>query len=254
MPIIRSLPTAQLLLELLECTSLGATPADQATAQIRERHATVGLARRVMIGLQMLEAEGMISSRVERGEVLYGATASGLAALEHRGRFSNAATVLFTDIVGSTELIGTFGEAGAHERRQRHFALLRQAIALHGGREVKSLGDGLMVVFADPAGAAECAAQMQRSVALDADQLGLRVGLHTGELLREDDDFYGSTVIIARRLCDSADAGQIIASDDTCALAAREGDHESLGRVALKGLSELVAASSLWWSRAPAAA
>jgi class 3 adenylate cyclase len=249
----RSTSTADLLLDLLECMSLGATSADQAAAELKGAHPNAGLLRRIETGIEVLTAEGLLASRPERGLMLHHATARGVAALEQRGRFAADATVLFTDIVGSTELIGTYGEAGAHERRQRHFALLRGAIEQTGGREVKSLGDGLMVVFADPVAAARCATEMQRSVAADVHQLGLRVGIHTGELLREDDDFYGSTVIIARRLCDSADRGQIIVSDATRALTAR-GDgstHESLGRLALKGLAQPVAAFTLWWSQRP---
>jgi class 3 adenylate cyclase len=249
----RPTATADLLLDLLERVSLGATSTDQATAGLRRIHPSLGLARRVATGLEVLAAEGLIRSRRERGEPLHFATSAGLSALEQRGRFAADATVLFTDIVGSTELIAAHGEDGAHERRQNHFALLREAIAATGGREIKSLGDGLMVVFADPIAATTCAAEMQRAVAADAHGLGLRVGVHTGELLREDDDFYGSTVIIARRLCDSADSGQIIVSDATRELTeARSGDAvESLGRLALKGLAQPVAAFTLWWTQRP---
>ena len=241
--------TPELLLQLLELASLGATPAEQAVAQLRHNSPAPGVSRRVARGLEALAAEGLIvwSSGPQAS---YSATPSGLAALAQRGRLPGAATVLFTDIVGSTELIDEYGETGAHERRQRHFALLRRAIAVYGGREVKSLGDGLMVMFADPLAATECAVEMQRSVAADPDQLGLRVGLHTGELLREGDDFFGTTVIVARRLCDNADAGQIIVSDDTRALTegADRAPIQALGQLALKGLNQPVAAFTLWWS------
>ena len=66
-----------------------------------------------------------------------------------------------------------------------------------------------MVIFSKRAQAAiECANEMQRRVADDDDEIGLRVGLHAGELLRDGNDFFGSTVIIARRLCDRAESGQ----------------------------------------------
>jgi class 3 adenylate cyclase len=252
----RSPSVAELLLQLLELMSLGATRAEQATKHLRRAHPFTGLARRIGSAIEMLEAEGLIESSSDGDHVLYRTTPSGLATLERQGRFPGAAAVLFTDIVGSTELIGEFGEAGAHTRRQRHFSLLREAIAACGGREVKSLGDGLMVVFADPVAAIECAIAMQRGVARDCG-LGLRIGLHAGDVLREGNDFFGTTVIIARRLCESAQAGQIVVSEDTRGLTNGTGDSggepfESLGSVELKGLSEPVCASTLRWSQGPA--
>ncbi len=241
------------MLQLLELMSAGGMRGEQAAKQLRRAHRFAGIGPRVRKAIETLAAEGLIESVADGGQTLYRTTPSGLAALEKRGRFPDDAAVLFTDIVGSTELIGLYGEEGAHRRRLRHFSLLRAEIAAHGGREVKSLGDGLMVIFGDPAAATECAAAMQRSVARDRDRLGLRIGLHTGELLREGNDFFGTTVIVARRLCESAEAGQIVISDEMCELAdgADCRPAESLGPVALKGLSEPVRVSTLQWSQGP---
>lgn len=254
MATLRSPSPADLLLQLLELTSLGAIGAEEATKQLRRAYPFAGIARRVRGGLETLEAEGLVeSSAGDGGHVRYRASTRGLTTLEQKGRFPGPAAVLFTDIVASTELIAEFGESGAHRRRQRHFTLLREQVAKHGGREVKSLGDGLMVIFADPSAATDCAAAMQRVVAGDRDRLGLRIGLHTGELLREGDDFFGTTVIVARRLCESAQAGQIVVSDETFKLAG--GDNawpvRTLGSVDLKGLSRPVPASTLLWSLEP---
>lgn len=233
MPFRRPTSTADQLLDLLEVASLG--PAT---------FAHLDRTKRVRTALATLEAEGLISSTAEDGALQYRTTPAGMAALERRGRVPGTGTVLFTDIVGSTELISTFGEAGAHERRQRHFALLGRAIAEHRGREVKRLGDGVMAVFADPADATACAAEMQRAVATDADRLGLRIGVHTGELLRDGDDFYGTTVIVAARLCDRAAAGETIVSDATHTLSDDAGEQpvRALGEIALDGLPDPVAA------------
>ena len=65
-------------------------------------------------------------------------------------------TLLFTDLVASTELLARLGDDAAEEVRRSHFALLRQAIAETGGDEVKSLGDGLMVVFGSAVDALRC--------------------------------------------------------------------------------------------------
>ncbi|MBJ7347143.1 MAG: adenylate/guanylate cyclase domain-containing protein [Thermoleophilaceae bacterium] len=255
----RTISPSELLLQILEATSLGATSERQLGRQLRRAHPFSGLTQRIKQALATLEAEGLIEPRSDlgagapRSDLGYRATASGLLALERRGRFPGGGAVLFTDIVGSTELIDAFGEAGAHRRRQHHFSLLREAISSHGGREVKSLGDGLMVIFGDACAAAKCAAAMQLSVADDPDQLGLRVGLHSGELLREGDDFFGTTVIIARRLCESACAGQIVISDEICGAlgeAANCQPLQAIGSVNLKGLKQPVAASLLLWSQA----
>lgn len=90
-------------------------------------------------------------------------------------------SVLFTDIVGSTELLSRVGPEKADRLRREHFALLRPAIDVAGGTEVKNLGDGLMVVFKTATSALQCAVDMQQSVYAanlrSAEPLGLRVAL-----------------------------------------------------------------------------
>ena len=73
--------------------------------------------------------------------------------------------VLFTDMVGSTELLGRVGPNAAEELRDRHFAEIRGALAVHRGKEVKTLGDGMMAVFESATDALGCAVTMQRAVA-----------------------------------------------------------------------------------------
>lgn len=241
--------TADLLLEVMEISSLGASSQRQIAKQLRRAHPFSRTERRLPGVLEILEAEGLVTAGNEGGEKVYRTSEAGLATLEAKGRYSASAAVLFTDIVGSTELIDTLGETDAHETRQRHFALLRGAVAKSGGREVKNLGDGLMVIFGKPSRAADCANAMQRLVAEDDDQIGLRVGVHAGELLRDGDDYFGSTVITARRLCDLAESGQTLISTETCALIgdAFGGSIESIGALELKGLSAPVPTSALLW-------
>jgi CRP-like cAMP-binding protein len=75
--------------------------------------------------------------------------------------------VLFTDVVGSTELASSLSPEGADEARRGHFSILRQALAEAGGTEVKNLGDGLMVVFGSASAALSCAVAMQQGVERD---------------------------------------------------------------------------------------
>ena len=190
-----------------------------------------------------LEAEALI----ERTRGVYRITPVGMSALEDRGRGCNPAgevAVMFTDMEGSTQLIERFEETEAHALLRRHFVLLRAAVADHRGHEVKSLGDGLMVVFAEVADAVACAAEMHVAVSREPEALGLRVGIHVGEPTREGDDYFGKPVIIARRLCDTAGAGQTLVSE---AASQRVSGLElkSLGGLTLKGLSERIRASAL---------
>ncbi len=193
-----------------------------------------------------LEAEGLIESEVRGGKISYRTTASGVKALDERAE-TRIDTFLFTDVVGSTALLDRLGEHVAHVFRRRHFALLRGAIGEHAGTEVKSLGDGLMVVFADARAAVACAVAMQLAVAMSGDPMTLRIGIDLGEAVREQDDFFGRPVIVARRLCDVAQGGQIVVSETAHRLAGSPSAHafEPLGALALKGLSDPVSATAL---------
>jgi class 3 adenylate cyclase len=154
-------------------------------------------------------------------------------------------TFLFTDVVGSTELLGELGEEAAERLRQSHFGALRAAIDAYGGDEVKSLGDGLMVVFSSPLAALRTAVAMQQAAtegAAGIRPLRVRIGLHVGEPMRAEDDYYGTPVVVAKRLCDQAMPGQILASGLVCDLVGRRGGRgfgfRHLGALALKGLSD----------------
>jgi class 3 adenylate cyclase len=148
--------------------------------------------------------------------------------------------LLFTDLVGSTELLARLGDDAADELRRRHFAGLRQAVTASDGQEIKSLGDGLMVSFTSPVAALSCAVAMQGSV--EGSGLELRVGVHAGEPIREESDLFGAAVVVAKRLCDTAHGGQILTSQLVVDLVGGRGAFRfrPLGPVALKGLPEPV--------------
>ena len=120
-------------------------------------------------------------------------------------------TVLFTDVVNSTELLDRLGDERAEQFRRTHFHALREAIEEHGGDEVKTMGDGFMVVFSSAVDAVRCSVAMQQQAASSG--VDLRVGLHVGEPTREGNDYFGTPVVVARRLCDGAAGGQILTSD-----------------------------------------
>jgi class 3 adenylate cyclase/tetratricopeptide (TPR) repeat protein len=164
-----------------------------------------------------------------------------------------SATILFTDVVGSTELSQRLSPDTAEEVRRGHFSILRQAIAEAGGTEVKNLGDGLMVAFASASAAVACAVAMQQGVERDnrdrKHSVGLRVGLSGGEVTREDDDYFGDPVVEAARLCATCESGQVLATDVLRGMAGRRNRHEcrSLGELTLKGLPDPVEAVEVLW-------
>jgi DNA-binding NarL/FixJ family response regulator/class 3 adenylate cyclase len=158
-------------------------------------------------------------------------------------------TVLFTDLVGSASLFERHGDEAADAVRREHFDALRRAVAEHGGREVKSLGDGLMVAFPSAVSALRCAVEMQRAMAAAEGELELRVGLDAGEPLTEGDDLYGMPVIVASRLCDAAGAGEILASEIVCKIAGPRVSEviHPVGALKLRGTGERVAAAQVRW-------
>jgi class 3 adenylate cyclase len=121
------------------------------------------------------------------------------------------ATVLFTDIVGSTDRAAELGDRGWRALLERHDALVREQVEHYRGRFVKSLGDGILATFDGPSRAISSAIAIRDG----ARQLGLdvRAGLHTGELeLLADHDVGGLAVHIAARISSLAGAGEVLIS------------------------------------------
>jgi class 3 adenylate cyclase len=157
------------------------------------------------------------------------------------------ATILFTDLAGSTELLDRIGDDAGDRFVRDHFAILRRAINEHGGREVKSLGDGLMVAFPGAASAIACASAMQRAFAAYAQQAGaagagIRIGVNAGEVISAEGDYFGTPVVVAKRLCDQAASGQTLVSGVVRALVGPRREHRFLarGELRLKGLADPV--------------
>jgi len=166
-------------------------------------------------------------------------------------------TILFTDLVGSTELLQRAGDERAQRIFRAHHKLLREALDVHGGHEVKWLGDGLMVAFPSAGDALRCAIQLQQASRrpTEGERLHVRVGLNVGEALREETDYFGTPVVIARRLCDRGEGGQILASELVVRLL--EGRDEfvfrRLGELELRGINEPVPAVEALYEHDPLA-
>ena len=125
-------------------------------------------------------------------------------------------TILFTDIVGSTDMTQRLGDTGAMTVLRVHDRIVRAALDRHEGVEVKHTGDGIMASFSSAAKALDCGIAIQRGFAThnrDAEHpFHVRIGVSAGEPVTEQDDLFGAAVQLAARACDRAEAGAILAS------------------------------------------
>lgn len=121
-------------------------------------------------------------------------------------------TVLFTDVEDFTGLSERLGDIEASHRLRAHQALVRREVDIHGGVEVTCQGDGFMVAFDGARRALRAAVAIQRAVTADGLDMRVRMGLHTGEAIREDEDLFGRTVIVAARIAAAAHGGEILVS------------------------------------------
>ncbi|HEX6492858.1 MAG TPA: adenylate/guanylate cyclase domain-containing protein, partial [Candidatus Dormibacteraeota bacterium] len=164
--------------------------------------------------------------------------------------------VLFTDLVGSTELASRLGEAAYDDVRRSHFAALRRAVDEAGGQQVKGTGDGILAVFGSAVAAIDCSVAMQQAVDLGAREavpLEVRVGVALGDVCFEEGDVYGTAVVEAARLVAAAQGGQILTTALVRAVAGSRcsAAFTELGTLELRGLPEPVAAYEVSWDPLP---
>jgi class 3 adenylate cyclase len=144
------------------------------------------------------------------------------------------ATILFTDIVRSTERAAKVGDRAWRQTLERHDAAVRHQLGLHRGREVKTMGDGFLATFDGPARAIRCARALQNEVA----RLGLevRAGIHTGEVELIGDDVGGMAVNIGARIGALAGPGEVLVSSTVRELVVGSGlEFADRGAQTLKG-------------------
>jgi class 3 adenylate cyclase len=160
--------------------------------------------------------------------------------------------ILFTDIVGSTDLTQRLGDAKAMELVRTHDLIVRSQLAAVGGNEVKHTGDGIMASFASVARAVECSIGIQRALdahSSDAEHpIMVRIGMSAGEPVAEHDDLFGATVQLAARACGHAAAGGILVSTAVHELSVGKGfAFEARGPFEMKGFSELIQLYEVNW-------
>ena len=166
---------------------------------------------------------------------------------------TTTATILFTDLVGSTALLTRLGEDAFHSVRAEHDQLLRDAIERADGTVVKHGGDGLMASFPSASDAVAAACTVQQAIARRnaraAEPLGVRIGISTGDVRMEDGDYFGTPVVEAARLCNDADGGEILVAEVVRILAGTHGGHrfEPQEPRVLAGLGAPLAIASVVW-------
>jgi class 3 adenylate cyclase len=153
-------------------------------------------------------------------------------------------TILFSDIEGSSGHNERLGDVRWLELLRAHNRLIRDRVQECGGFEVKAQGDGFMIAFPSARRALQCARGIQEAVATGLAEhpdgpIRVRIGLHTGEAIREESDFYGKNVVVAARIADQARGGEILASSVVKELTESAGDvaFEDQRDVQLAGLA-----------------
>ena len=164
-------------------------------------------------------------------------------------------TLMFSDMEGFSAMTERLGDRRAHEVVQSHNRIVREQLAAHDGYEVELQGDGFLLAFGSARKAALCAIGIQRALAAHNEAGGdppirVRIGLHTGEAIKDADKFFGKTVIQAYRIADHARAGEILVSSLFKQLVESAGDlrFEAARQVELKGLSGTHQLYAVAWS------
>lgn len=152
-------------------------------------------------------------------------------------------TLMFTDVESSTEMTARIGDEGWRDVVTEHHETVRTIASQHGGREIKSLGDGLMLAFISARRAIQAAIAIQQalvSATAEGEPFKVRIGLNTGEVAHDQGDMLGSAVNAASRIATRAEGGQILAAEVVKQVAGTIPgvDFRDRGRVTLKGFSE----------------
>jgi len=179
-------------------------------------------------------------------------------------------TVLFTDLVGHTQMMSRLGDERGRAVLRGHERITREVLNAHGGTEVKTMGDGFMASFGSVTRAVECAIALQRAFAErttprparpealvgraehqrpdHVEPLAVRVGLNAGEPIEEDGDLFGATVILASRIAAKAEGGEILVADTVRGLCSGKGFlFADRGEFVAKGFEEPVRVYEVRW-------
>lgn len=183
---------------------------------------TAEAAQRVHIEAHGLAAEKFIEIDPDLVDSFMGASPANEAGAVIRGDKSEydfgIRTIMFTDIVGSTEMCSRHGDDAAIAMLGVHDSIVRATLGEHRGREVKHTGDGIMAAFNSAASAVRSACKVIEGLRAHNDngpdfEVMVRIGISAGEPVEQAADLFGSTVQLAARLCAQAQPGQVLVSN-----------------------------------------
>ena len=165
------------------------------------------------------------------------------------GRF---VTILFTDLESHAEMMERLGDREGRTVLREHERITRQKLRENGGSEVKSMGDGFMASFESVSEALECAIQLQRAFRTHVEggnePIKVRVGINAGEPIAEEDDLFGTAVILASRVGSLAVGGEIRVSDVVRQIAAgKDFRFQDRGEATVRGFRDPIRTWQLDW-------
>ena len=216
------------------------------------------MARLVELGLALkLEAQGVDSGHFDQMQsidVVAQSLRSRKTDFTSQAAPDGTVTLMFSDMQGFTPMTERLGDLKARDVIRAHNRIVRASLAAHGGYEVELYGDGFLLAFESARQAVLCAVAMQRDLARYSEEhaeepIRIRIGIHTGEVLRDADKFFGRTVILAARIAAQAEGGQILVSSLLKQLTESVGDVRfgDEREVSLKGISEAQTLVDVHW-------
>ena len=199
-------------LQRLSCSVMVSTSSDQTLTGFREvgRRFAAGVPNARLISAPIMERYAVMARFLD--EELTEPVPESLVAPAAAGLRS----ILFTDIEGHTEMMVRLGDERGRVVLRAHERITRDALKEHGGTEVKAMGDGFMSWFPSATAALRCASSLQKAFedhSEGGEPIRIRAGINAGEPMEEDDDLFGTSVIVAARTAASAAGGQIVVTD-----------------------------------------
>ncbi len=216
------------------------------------------MTRLLKLGLALkLEAQGVDSGKFDQLQsidVVAESLRSRKTDFSSHAAPDGTVTLMFSDMEGFTPMTERLGDLKARDIIRAHNRIVRASLAAHGGYEVELFGDGFLLAFESARQAVLCAVAMQQDFARYSEEhaeepIRIRIGVHTGEVLRDADKFFGKTVILAARIAAQAEGGQILVSSLLMQLTKSVGDVRfgDAREVSLKGISEAQTVVDVLW-------
>ncbi|MGD9078773.1 MAG: adenylate/guanylate cyclase domain-containing protein [Desulfobacterales bacterium] len=159
------------------------------------------------------------------------------------------ATIVFSDIVSSTDLVNSLGDAAARDIFLQHDKIIREKTKKFNGTELQNLGDGFMLSFESATSAIKCACAIQKEIAQKLSQIHIRIGINTGEVIkREGRRPFGQAVVLTSRIVSECEGGQILISDISKQLAAGgKFNFSEKGKFNPKGFDDSIKLHEVFW-------